>query len=52
MASKSGTCGLARPVTVPRPRGDPVEVSQRELAADDPAALAQAIRDRFDPSSV
>lgn len=39
---------LARPVTVLRPLGDPVEVSQLELAADDPAGLAQAIRERLD----
>ncbi len=38
---------LASPVTVHRPLGDPVEVSQLELAADQPAALAEAIRERL-----
>nr|MBA2299400.1 hypothetical protein [Chloroflexota bacterium] len=41
---------LARPVTIERPLGDPVEVSQLELAADQPAALAQAIRERLHPN--
>lgn len=41
---------LSRPVTVERPLGDPVEASQLELAADQPAALAQAIRERLHPN--
>jgi hypothetical protein len=55
MASKPRTgCSTmpSRPVMVRRPLGDPVEVTQLELAADDPAALAQAIRNRLHPSPV
>lgn len=34
---------LTRPVSIERPLGDPIEVTQLELAADEPAALAHAI---------
>lgn len=40
---------LARPVTIERPLGDPVDVRQLELAADQPAALAHALRERLIP---